>query len=165
MKGGERFPVSAYSVSRYSSVFSPAVLPERWAHICSTPPKAMAGMHMAGIGAAPQVRPNGSSSTSRCTCCPRRKHRSESCLGKTGVNVCLDILAALTDQCNSRLHRLACGKGHLSLVCELWVEVCNVFRGKRLPCRWICQPVARTIGRACARRGCCSSDEVFRRRK
>ena len=59
----------------------------------------------------PQARPSGSSSTSRCTCCPRRKHRSESRLGKTGVNVCLDMLAALTDQCNSRLHHLACGKG------------------------------------------------------
>ena len=35
---------------------------------------------------------------------------SEGCLGKAGVNVCLDILAALTDQCNLRLHRLACGK-------------------------------------------------------
>ena len=35
-----------YSVSRYSPIFSPAVLPERWAHICSSPPKAMVGMHM-----------------------------------------------------------------------------------------------------------------------
>ena len=60
---------------------------------------------------APQARPNGSSSTSRCTSCPYRKHRSERRLGKTGINVCLDILAALTDQCNLRLHRLACGKG------------------------------------------------------
>ena len=70
------------------------------------------GGHAHGrVGATLQARPNGSSSTSRCTGCPRRKHRSESRLGKTGVNVCLDILAALTDQCNSRLHRLACGKG------------------------------------------------------
>lgn len=68
-----------------------------------------------GLGAAPQVRPNDSSSTSRCTCCPRRKHRPESRLGKTGVNVCLDMLAALTDRCNSRLHRLACVKGAYGL--------------------------------------------------
>ena len=123
------------------------------------------GGHAHGrVGATPQARPSGSSSTSRCTSCPCRKHRFESRLGKTGVNVCLGILAALTDQRNSRLYRWLVAKGHLSLVCELRVEVCNVFRGKRLPCRWICQPVARTIGQACAGRGCQVSGAGLRRR-
>ena len=112
----------------------------------------MAGMHMAGLGlpfkrarAAParraavrvapavsiDLRAVSAKPVSMYACAYWRRQR---------INAICAYIAWLV------------AKGHLSLVCELWVEIYNVFRGEWLPYRWICQPVARAIGRACAGR-------------
>ena len=51
-----------------------------------------------------------------------------------------------------RMLEVRCGscalRWRLGLLCEPWVEIYNVLRGRWPPYRWICQPVARVLGQA-----------------